>query len=1489
MLPERQFDATDEPQTNVLHQSRSLALQGIEGVLLFDRAWESIRVPLQSAEALSVFLSCHGLSLSTLLRVAWALVLRLIQDAEHVQFSCLFTRPASSAERCLRNEERIFAAQLSTIQARNTDNVLETLKNVEYASADAMDFESLLNTQSGIDTPGYRTAILLQRHYMKSGLDEECYANRSLISRLYSTLDFLLVVNFNESFPVISILYQRSRVSGYEAANVARTFGQILQGINDSPQLQFKALSISSVRDKERIWQWNEVVPPKIEACLHDLIEETVLKQPHALAICAWDGELTYEDVWNLSSRLGHHLITLGLDREMIVPILFEKSMWTTIAMLAVLKAGGAFVLLDSTVPKDRLQVIIHQVKAQMLLSSPAQSALGRLLLNKVVVVDGPGISHLERFVGSFKGRASPSAAAFVLFTSGSTGVPKGAVITHSNYSSNARYRSAILGVNSESRTFCFASHNFDISVEDIILTLLGGGCICVPSDNDRTNDFPAAFNRLNANAIHITPTTLSLISPNAVPGLRVLQISGEPLTPTNVSTWAKRVKAFGCYGPCECSIGSHMRRLSTETPPANLGRGVGAVTWIVDPEDVSHLMPIGSVGELLLEGPLVNRGYLNDPDKDATTYITNPEWLLQGSRDILGRQGRLYRTGDLVRYDTDGTIIIVGRKDTQVKLRGQRIELGEVEHHLHAHLPDSTEATAEIIRPCNNQNNPPLVAFICVGNSDHAAGDDVFASIVFENPLRTTILNMEPRLKATLPNYMVPSAYIPLTRLPKTLSCKKDRRKLRELGSMLSTTQLAAFLRTRPSSDRPLTETEQRIRSLWVKVLKVNADDIGTTDDFFRLGGDSIGAMRFVTIARAEGISVTVQDVLGHPQLSELSTKAETTTAVTKPIYRPFKFLKASAEDWFLRDVVCPQLLVDISDIEDVLNATDYQVSALSTGVLRSRGGTNYITLDFAKPLIPEQLELACARLVAHHEILRTVYLVHRGRVQQVVLKTAVRKIAQLECIETVEDMTVKLMDDDIRQSVSISDLMPQFTILRQHERAARLIVRVSHAQYDGPSLIRMCKDLSLAYTNKELVPTLNFPEYASFTGQSAQDKAETFWRNLLIGSKVTEIIAHSRPPYKNVLDGAVKKLIPTSSMQCHGITTATIVKAAWSYVLLEMSGQTDVVFGSTTWGRNLPFDGIENVVGPCMDHIPVRVQFGSVKTVLNLLEQVHSQYVAAVPFECLGFRRIVRRCTDWRPWERLNSVVLYQNLDEGVNSLSVDKSPVHLGEIRPPADRADIAVYIEPQGSDTLINLDFCTEVIPMSLVQELLEKLCFHIQDFCKDVNATLKLPEKCGSTLPRFPIPPRRLQNPDMLPSNPATVHSSPSLKRSADRLNTNSLYNINCNDEAAKKKQRQSVAVHQEDVLLQPSWKHKHLQKIVEEAWKFILCCERSDLVKYREISTPYFEVWGSHIATYGLARSYCREGFEVTVEDVIESPTIALQVDLLGRSVPREP
>ncbi|KAI0569885.1 HC-toxin synthetase [Pyrenophora tritici-repentis] len=500
----------------------------------------------------------------------------------------------------------------------------------------------------------------------------------------------------------------------------------------------------------EEIWSWNSTVPKAIERCVQGLFVDQAKARPDAPAVCAWDGELTYRELDALSTKLADHLIQLGVQREDVVPLCFEKSMWMVVAILAVLKAGGAFVPLDPDHPASRHEDIFKQTGAQVVLASAEQSTLFANLGRHLVTVSEASTSKLHVVIHTNRPLVQPTDAAYVMFTSGSSGVPKGVVLDHRAVSTSCLGHGQAFGIKNNARVLQFASYVFTDSIVEIITTLVYGGCICVPSDGDRRNDLARMINAFDVNWAILTSSVARLLDPSEIPSLRILVIGGEQVYCADWDRWSSSVQIINGYGQTECcaictgilanknlcnglglaktDLGEswlqflHSYTMQRSPPPlltplqfksGTIGTSIASVSWVVDPENHHRLAPLGSIEELLVEGPILARGYLNDADKTAAAFINDPAWLLEGCGGHAGRRGRLYKTGDLVQYDSDGNLVCLGRKDSQVKVRGQRVELGEVEHYVRECLPRVKHLAVEVVMPSEEKGHAMLAAFI--------------------------------------------------------------------------------------------------------------------------------------------------------------------------------------------------------------------------------------------------------------------------------------------------------------------------------------------------------------------------------------------------------------------------------------------------------------------------------------------------------------------------------------------------------------------------------------------------------------------------------------------------------------------------------------------------------------------------------------------------------------------------------------------------------
>jgi amino acid adenylation domain-containing protein len=603
---------------------------------------------------------------------------------------------------------------------------------------------------------------------------------------------------------------------------------------------------------------------------LDEMFEISAHQNVGRSAINSWDGNFTYEELNDAVDSLAKLLIDIGVGAETKVPLLFQKSRWAVVAMLAVVKAGGAIVPLETMHPRARLESIMRAIDATVVLCSPDQQEWLSKSHSKVVVVDS-SVDLLPKPIETISGRTTLSSALYIIFTSGSTGLPKGVVIEHRAFGSSVPHHAKQAFFGPSMRNLQLASYSFGAAVAEIFSTLLHGGCLCIVPNEARAN-LPGVVKEMNINFMFMSPTFARLIPPQAIPSVKTLVFGSEAMSTADIEKWCPHVQIVQGYGQTECStIAATFPSMTPDIHPRNVGSALAARFWIVDPSNQHTLAPLGAVGELIIEGPIVARGYLNDPEKTAAAFIKPPAWRHQFEVD---NDQRMYKTGDLARFHDDGTLIFMGRKDTQVKLRGQRVELGEIEYHIRRFIPSAKGVVVELveIQTKKGKGHATLVAFVCLGPDIVQDNEFGAANQAVTEAFLPLLSNLAAQLSEVLPSYMIPSAYLPLGAVPSTTSGKVDRLRLREKASGLSVEQLAFYSLSNIVRREPATPLEKNLQELWAEVLDIDIEQISADSKFLQLGGDSINAIKLVAACRSQGLILSVAEIFKHPTLSQMA-----------------------------------------------------------------------------------------------------------------------------------------------------------------------------------------------------------------------------------------------------------------------------------------------------------------------------------------------------------------------------------------------------------------------------------------------------------------------------------------------------------------------------------------------------------------------------------------------------------------------------------------
>jgi amino acid adenylation domain-containing protein len=1009
----------------------------------------------------------------------------------------------------------------------------------------------------------------------------------------------------------------------FEPDTIERMVGHyqtLLEGIVADPNQRVSDLSLMTDAERHQLLiEWNDTHRdlPK-DKYIHQLFEEQVEKTPDAIALVFEDQQLTYGELNSRANQLAHYLQKLGVGPDVFVAICLERSIGMIIGLLAILKAGGAYVPIDPGYPQEWLALVLADSRSAVVLTQKLFSDSFRSAATAIISLDTDRDEICKEKDTNPAMATSSDNLAYVLYTSGSTGAPKGVAVEHRNTVAFLSWAVSAFAQEDLRVVLASTSISFDLSVFEIFATLSSGGKIVLAQNALALAQLPNAG---EVTLINTVPSAITeLVKLRAIPSsVRVINLAGEPLQQALVQQIYESSsvgKINDLYGPTECTTYSTWtyRRLEGRQ---TIGRPIANTKiYILDSQRTP--VPIGVPGEIYIGGAGVARGYLNRPELTAEKFIDNPFSSEPGAR--------LYKTGDLARYLPDGNIEYLGRIDNQVKIRGFRIELGEIETVLAQHLAIQQ---AVVLAREDTPSDQRLVAYVVTADGSAPSAHDLR---IF--------------LQQKLPAFMVPSSFLFLDSLPLTSNGKLDR------------TALPAPDQARPELDNvfvaPRTAVEELLANIWCTVLKI--DKVGIHDNFFHLGGHSLLAMRVIEGMRRTGLQADVRTLFITPTLAELAAAVGGNSSVVEvPPNRIPPGCKTISPD------MLPLVNLSREEIERVVMAVPggaanvqdiYPLAPLQEGILfhhllaRDRDVDPYLLFDltgFDSRARLESYLQALQAVIERHDILRTAVL-WEGLPEpvQVVCRRARLIVEEVRLDAADGDICRQLRARfDTRHHLLQVSEAPLLRVFIAHDAAnARwlMLQLFHHLAIDHATLKVMQQEIQALLLGQAGQLPAPLP-FRNFVAQSrlgvSREEHEAFFRKML--GDVDEPTApfglidvqgdgsgikQARRPVDPLLARRLRKRV-----RALGVSAASVCHLAWAQVLARLSGRDDVVFGTLLFGRMQGGEATERVLGLFVNTLPVRVRISD-ETVQESLRVTHMQLAQLLRHEHASLA-LAQRCT--------------------------------------------------------------------------------------------------------------------------------------------------------------------------------------------------------------------------------------------------------------------
>jgi len=1077
-----------------------------------------------------------------------------------------------------------------------------------------------------------------------------------------------------------AFVYSTNLFAESTVRQLAERYRMLLEAVVADPEQRVSRIELLTAAERKQLAEWNDTTRSFPYKCsIPDLFETWASRRPQRIALVSGAERVTYGELNRRANQLAHYLKSYGVGEETRVGIYIERSVEMIVAVLGVLKAGAAYVPLESSYPDQRLLFMLDDADVQLVLSTEALQDKLPVHQAPVVLLDSDWALIEQQNEENPERNITPEHLAYIVYTSGSTGTPKGAAVPHRGV---VRLVSCndYANFGPDEIFLQFAPLAFDASTFEIWGSLLNGAqLVLMPAGLPSLSDLGDALAQYNVTTLWLTAGLFHQMVDEqlkALTTLRQLLAGGDVLSPSHVKRFVDATPScllINGYGPTEnttftCCYGMDQRNAFTGSVP--IGRPIANTQVFILDHDL-ELCPPGFIGELFAAGDGLARGYHGRADLTADRFIPHPFSDKPGAR--------LYRTGDLARYLADGNIEFLGRADEQVKVRGFRIELGEVETAIGRAA--GVRQVAVIVR-------------------DYGAGDKRLIAYVVGD---VAVDKLQKTLRTTLPDYMVPSAFVVLDELPLTPNGKVDRR------------ALPAPQETHAGSDSdhaaPRTPVEELLAGIWTDVLKV--ERVSLDDDFFELGGHSLLVTRLVSRAQAHfGVELPLKLFFESPTLAAQAAQVEAALRTEQGVHAPP--IVPVPRDGNLQLSFSQQRLWFLYQLEPSTSAYNIPTAVRLNGSLDSNA-----------------LKHTLNELVRRHEILRTYYGLADGQPAQFVGPPPDLEIELVDLSELAEDeresRMLEVAAEEARKPFDLTRApLLRASLVRMGHEEHVLLLTVHHIVSDGWSqgvMVREVGKLYQAFSEGKESPLEELPvQYADFaqwrrnwlTGD-VLDQQLAYWRKQLGGDLPVLDLPTDRPrPEVQSFRGATltTTLPPGLSnalgVVCRreGVTLFMLLLAAFKALLYRYTGQDEIVIGAPIANRNNV--ETENLIGFFVNTLVLRTDLSGDPHFPELLARVRKVTLEAYTHQDLPFEVLVE---DLQPERSLSRNPLFQVMFQLENTPKEELplpgltlSPVGVAGV---ASQFDLSVDVVESEYGLGITAEYSTDLFEAETIRTLLKR--------------------------------------------------------------------------------------------------------------------------------------------------------------------------------------